>query len=158
MNLKVNLFWCCICTIFQQIYSNSMPNIGADCISIFQIVKGVQILCDNKNNATLWQHSIDCHAEISEEFLRGSGEAQCPTPKEVKNPTDRNYSIQEVFFNICGLVQGDVLDITEGVTCLLFGRKDVQSHRQKVDTVKKRFGDKVPCRIGECILGMGLNL
>ncbi|KAG4065881.1 hypothetical protein HA402_012559 [Bradysia odoriphaga] len=49
---------------------------------------------------------------VNAKFLRQSGEAQCPAPKVVENPTDRNYSIQEVFFNVCGFVQGNVLDIT----------------------------------------------
>ena len=38
--------------------------------------------------------------------MRNSGEAQCPSPKYVEDPTDTNYSIQDVFFNICGLVEG----------------------------------------------------
>lgn len=38
--------------------------------------------------------------------MRKSGEAQCPYPKHVQDPTDTNYSIQDVFFNICGLIDG----------------------------------------------------
>lgn len=42
--------------------------------------------------------------------MRQSGEAQCPNPKQVQDPTNTYYSIQEVFFNICGLVDGGILD------------------------------------------------
>lgn len=38
--------------------------------------------------------------------MRQSGEAQCPNPKYVNDPTNTNYSIQDVFFNICGLIDG----------------------------------------------------
>lgn len=38
--------------------------------------------------------------------MRISGEAQCPIDKHVEDPTDTNYSIEDVFFNICGLIDG----------------------------------------------------
>lgn len=69
MNFKVKLFLWCVCQTFHQINSNLMPNIGTDCISIPQLVKAMQILCENRNNATLWQHSINCHADINEKVL-----------------------------------------------------------------------------------------
>lgn len=42
--------------------------------------------------------------------MRQSGEAQCPNPKVVQDPTNTDYSIQDVFFNICGLVDGTFFD------------------------------------------------
>lgn len=42
--------------------------------------------------------------------MRNSGEAQCPSPKFVEDPTDYSYSIQDVFKNICGLVEGCTTD------------------------------------------------
>lgn len=38
--------------------------------------------------------------------MRQSGEARCPSPKYVEDPTNYDYSIQDVFFNICGLIDG----------------------------------------------------
>lgn len=38
--------------------------------------------------------------------MRASGEAQCPLPKFVEQPNSTDYSIEDVFFNICGLVEG----------------------------------------------------
>lgn len=40
------------------------------------------------------------------QFLRSSREAHCPIPKVVDNPIDTNFTIQEVFFNVCGFVEG----------------------------------------------------
>lgn len=51
--------------------------------------------------------------------MRNSGEAQCPSPKYVQDPTDTNYSIQDVFFNICGLVEGSTADLLS-VSILVF--------------------------------------
>lgn len=38
--------------------------------------------------------------------MRESGEAQCPIPKYVQDPTNTDNTIQDVFFNICGLIDG----------------------------------------------------
>lgn len=52
--------------------------------------------------------------------MRQSGEAKCPSPKYVNDPTNTNYSIQDVFFNICGLIDGSLMDqISVSLTCLL---------------------------------------
>lgn len=40
------------------------------------------------------------------QFMRSSGEAQCPDPKYVDDPTDTDYSMQDVFLNICGFMEG----------------------------------------------------
>lgn len=53
--------------------------------------------------------------------MRNSGEAQCPNPKYVKDPTNTDYSIQDVFFNICGLVDGGWYNQIS--VCLSFLRK-----------------------------------
>lgn len=42
--------------------------------------------------------------------MRSSGQAQCPQQKVVADPTDTNYSIQQVFFNICVAVEGTQAD------------------------------------------------
>lgn len=39
--------------------------------------------------------------------MRNSAEARCAVKKYVEDPTDTCFSIQEVFFNVCGLVEAD---------------------------------------------------
>ncbi len=39
--------------------------------------------------------------------MRESAEARCAVKKHVQDPTNRCFSIQEVFFNICGLVEAE---------------------------------------------------
>lgn len=49
---------------------------------------------------------LSYYSNVSKQFMRISGEAQCPIDKHVEDPTDTNYSIEDVFFNICGLIDG----------------------------------------------------
>lgn len=38
--------------------------------------------------------------------MRASGEAQCPLPKYVQEPNNTMNSMEDVFYNICGIVEG----------------------------------------------------
>lgn len=42
-----------------------------------------------------------------------SAEARCPIPKQVEDPMDTSYSIQDVFFNVCGLVEGNIWNMVK---------------------------------------------
>lgn len=42
--------------------------------------------------------------------MRASGEAQCPRPKFVMQPNNTDSSIEDVFYNICGIVEGGWID------------------------------------------------
>lgn len=53
--------------------------------------------------------------------MRASGEAQCPIPKAVQNANDTTYSIQQVYRNICGLVDGNWWEFAKvTLQCLMF--------------------------------------
>lgn len=45
--------------------------------------------------------------------MRSSAEARCPVPKVVEDPTDTTHPMTDVFLNICGLVQGNLLQIAQ---------------------------------------------
>lgn len=49
--------------------------------------------------------------------MRQSAEARCANPKHVENPIDTRNSIEEVFFNVCGLVEGNSTQRNE-VNCM----------------------------------------
>lgn len=52
--------------------------------------------------------------------MRSSAEALCPIPKQVRDPSDTRYSIEEVFFNICGFTEGNRLQKMEvGLGCYI---------------------------------------
>lgn len=38
--------------------------------------------------------------------MRSSAEARCPFPKNVYDTTNTQYSMVDVFFNICSLIEG----------------------------------------------------
>lgn len=133
---------------------------GEECMSPLQIIIATRSLCrEHRNNRELWQQVIDCHKPMTEEFMRISGEAQCPIDKHVEDPTDTNYSIEEVFFNICGLIDGSFFNQLRGGACLLSGKSSppVMSHAREVAEVQRLWGNDVPCNIGKCILKLGLN-
>lgn len=71
--------------------------------------------------------------------MRNSGEAQCPSPKRVQDPTDHKYSIQEVFFNICGLVEGSTTEVAYVSDYWL-------QWNEKYNNYEKQFsGEVLPC-------------
>lgn len=45
--------------------------------------------------------------------MRSSGQAHCPLPKYVQDPTNTTYSIEDVFLNVCGFVEGNLLEQLE---------------------------------------------
>jgi len=129
-------------------------------MSLFQIDAATKILCRQRDNKILWQKVIDCHRPLTDEFMRQSGEARCPSPKHVEDPTNTAYTIQDVFFNICGLVDGSLLNQISTGICLLAGKSDpyIMSHSTEVAAVQTTWGNDVPCNIGKCILDLGLNM
>lgn len=51
--------------------------------------------------------------------MRWSSEARCPIPKRVENTMGTRYTIQEVFYNVCGLTEGNSTQRIE-VNCLSY--------------------------------------
>jgi len=148
-------FYLCVCTLLQM-YSSVLSQ---DCITLFQFNTATNILCRlHRNNKELWQKVIDCHRPIDDQFLRESSEARCPSPKYVQDPTNLNYTIQDVFLNACGLVDGNALETIATSTCVVFGKTDpyIMSQSVKTAAVKAKWGNDVPCNIGKCILALPL--
>jgi len=156
-NLKMNLWFFIWVYTFLQMYSNVFGQ--ENCMSLLQITAATKNLCQQRDNKILWQKVIDCHRPLTDEFMRQSGEAQCPSPKYVDDPTNTNHSIQDVFYNICGLVDGGLLSQISTGICLLAGKTSpyIMSHSTEVAAVQSTWGNDVPCNIGKCILKLGLN-
>lgn len=57
-----------------------------------------------KNDYGKCLHPASTDVIIKMQFMRSSAEALCPLTKYVQDPTDTQYSIAEVYFNICGFV------------------------------------------------------
>ncbi|KAG4065232.1 hypothetical protein HA402_012674 [Bradysia odoriphaga] len=140
--------WC-----VQQISAQDTSALTAACISTPQLLGATAMACQQKNNTELWQKIIDCHVSISDQFLRVSSEARCPKNRPVKNPMDTSISMQDVFFNICDLVEGAPQDRAEGLSCLVNGTTFPyrMSHAFEVNLVHLLFGENVPCDLGICI-------
>ncbi|XP_037049151.1 uncharacterized protein LOC119083535 [Bradysia coprophila] len=150
-----NSMWTLVLLFLQ--YAQGEPLIPPECITIFQLKRAMKTICgQQRDNQTLWNNVIDCHRPITDEFMRSSGEALCPVTKRVQDPTDTNYSIAEVYFNICGFVDGTNEQILQGHSCLMDGSPNTSSHEEEVRVVKETWGEDVPCAIGECILTLGL--
>lgn len=102
--------------------------------------------------------------------MRNSGEGSCFYPDYGVNATDYSYTLAEVFFNICGLVEAEDIYLP-GVSlvflrlfilkliaqtcvqigiCLVAGWYTpwIDSHQTEVDNVKEEWGDNKPCSIG----------
>ncbi|KAJ6637988.1 hypothetical protein Bhyg_10720, partial [Pseudolycoriella hygida] len=128
---------------------------------VSDLLKSTAIACTQKGNYTLWKQIIDCHRPLPSKFLRESSEANCAVRKHVQDPTNWRYTLQEVFFNICGLVEEkNTADKNRGLNCLLNGRAGcprLMSHEEEVRVVKCRFGRNVPCEIGECINNLNIG-
>ncbi|XP_037052522.1 uncharacterized protein LOC119086053 [Bradysia coprophila] len=140
--------WC-----VQQISAQDTSALTAACISTQQLLAATAMACQQKNNTDLWQKIIDCHEPISDQFLRVSSEARCPKNRHVEDPMDTSFSIQEVFFNICDLIEGSPEDRSEGLSCLISGTMSPyrMSHAFEVNIVHLLFGENVPCDLGICI-------
>ncbi|XP_037049159.1 uncharacterized protein LOC119083545 [Bradysia coprophila] len=159
---KLNFIWLFVlllhCTngFLLQMVSHLLG--GPECMTLTQLLRSIQISCnEQRHNKTLWSQIIECHRPMTDEFMRTSSEALCPSPKHVQNTTDERFSIEEVFFNVCGIVAGPV-ETLAGHACITFGRGTLPSHADEVKEVKRRWGQDLPCNIGKCTKQLGLNL
>jgi hypothetical protein len=160
MKVSIFLLICFSYQVYASFFTNLAGYVAPSCITKSQLDNATATLCAQKDNKALWQQVIDCHYPISEDFMRNSGEAQCPSPKYVEDPTDYSYSLQDVFLNICGFVEGDNTQKLSGGACLIGGSwiPWVDGHIHEVYSVRSNWGDDVPCNIGLCTLGLGLGV
>jgi len=100
LNLKMKLFLSLSTLILLQSLTSwfGTAQIVSECINSEQLLNATVLLCMQRPNKALWKKIIDCHKPISNKFLRHSAEARCPYPSEVDDPTDCDYTIEQVFF------------------------------------------------------------
>lgn len=130
------VFFLTICSLlanisFAGIFNYIGLNVGPECISLLQILRTTITLCEQRENRKMWDGVINCHRpmndevrkpfffkfsfigseiQISNQFLRASAEAQCPRPKYVQQPNNTANSIEDVFLNICGVLEGGLIN------------------------------------------------
>ncbi|XP_037036873.1 uncharacterized protein LOC119074692 isoform X2 [Bradysia coprophila] len=161
--MKVVLFLlsCCL----QQMFANASLaaflglNLGPECMTLTEIYKATEYMCspDQRKNTDLWNAVIDCHRPMDDDFMKASGEAQCPIPKYVLEPNN-TQSINDVFFNICGLVDGSWWEFAKTGYCVIAGQSEpyIMSHSEEVRRVKETWGEGVPCAVGECVKALNI--
>lgn len=119
------------------------------------------------STCTFWVKIVNFY--LINQFMRASGEAQCPLPKYVLEPNNTAHSIEDVFFNICGLVNGTWSDFfsvsldlwfgsdTDRIlinfqagSCIISGSSDpyIMTHSDEVARVKAEHYPELPCEIG----------